>query len=99
MAFDTPTSDSYRVAAESRDRSATFSVRIRQTSRHCRLRRWISQFLSKLGTAPGRSWAQHSAEERKVSRLVSPRNPESWRRVLKPHESAQADVTDTNTRF
>jgi hypothetical protein len=32
MAFDTPTSDSYRVAAESLDLSATSSVRIRQTS-------------------------------------------------------------------
>src|SRR6266481_744277 len=31
IAFDTPTSDSYRVAAESRDPSVTSSVRIQQT--------------------------------------------------------------------
>src|SRR5712671_4672160 len=50
IAFDTPTSDSYRVAAESRDPSVTSSVRIQQTLRDCRLKRWMSQILGTLQT-------------------------------------------------
>src|SRR5437879_3181666 len=48
IAFDTPTSDSNRVAAESRDPSVASSVRIQQTLRDCRLKRWMSQILGTL---------------------------------------------------
>src|SRR5882724_5985941 len=50
IAFDTPTSDSNRVAAESRDPSVTSSVRIQQTLRDCRLKHWMSQILGTLQT-------------------------------------------------
>src|SRR5712671_1213370 len=50
IAFDTATRDSNRVAAESRDPSVTSSVRIQQTLRDCRLKRWMSQILGTLQT-------------------------------------------------
>src|SRR6267378_8555212 len=50
IAFDTPTSDSNRAAADSRDPSVTSSVCIQQTLKDCRLKRWMSQILGPLQT-------------------------------------------------
>jgi len=50
IAFDTPTSDSYRVAAESRDPSVTSSRSHPTTPQDCRLKRWMPQILGTLQT-------------------------------------------------
>src|SRR5258707_7254610 len=63
IAFDTPTSDSNRVAADSRDPSVTSSVRIRQILRDCRLKRWMSQVRRTLQTESPTLQPQNYATE------------------------------------